>query len=128
MSKDNIKKYQNVESLYPYISTAYRFSDINHEAWDIMIEKRVESKEIERLKKGYCKIKEKCNKGECDCTHEEYNEMCEKNMKLELENERLNNIINKAIDYMNNTFDISSVKEMYEIMNKLEEILKGEDK
>ena len=48
--------------------------------------------------------------------------------ELEKEIGRLNNIINKAIEYMNNTFDISSVKEMYEIMNKLEEILKGEDK
>ena len=29
-------------------------------------------KEIERLKKGYCELKEKCNNGECDCAREEY--------------------------------------------------------
>lgn len=53
--------------------------------YDIMCK----NKEIERLKKGYCPIKEKCNKGECDCTNEEYNQMCEENIKLDLEIERL---------------------------------------
>lgn len=52
-------------------------------------------KEIEKLNRGYCPIKEKCNKGECDCTNEEYNQMCEENIKLNLEIERLNNIINE---------------------------------
>lgn len=36
--------------------------------------------------------------------------------------------VDKAIEFMNNTFNISSVKEMYEIMNELEEILQGSDK
>ena len=36
--------------------------------------------------------------------------------------------IEKAIEYMNYTFNISSVKEMYEIMNELEKILQGSDK
>ena len=36
--------------------------------------------------------------------------------------------IDKAIEYMNYTFNISSVKEMYEIMNELEKILQGVDK
>lgn len=36
--------------------------------------------------------------------------------------------VDRAIEFMNNTFNISSVKEMYEIMNKLEEILQGSDK
>ena len=36
--------------------------------------------------------------------------------------------VDKAIEFMNCTFNISSVKEMYEIMNKLEEILQGSDK
>lgn len=34
--------------------------------------------------------------------------------------------IDKAIKYMNNTFNISSVKDMFDIMNTLEEILKGD--
>ena len=45
------------------------------------------------LEKGYCELKEKCNKDECDCTHEEYNNMCEQNIKMDLEIERLNNDI-----------------------------------
>lgn len=36
--------------------------------------------------------------------------------------------VDKAIEYMNYTFNISSVKEMYEIMNELEKILQGSDK
>ena len=48
-----------------------------------------EEQEIERLKQGYCELKEKCNKGECDCTHEEYNGMCEENIKMDLEIQRL---------------------------------------
>lgn len=35
--------------------------------------------------------------------------------------------IEKAVKYMNNTFDIRDVKDMFEIMNKLEDILKGEE-
>ena len=55
--------------------------------------KNNEIKEIERLKNGYCELKVKCNNGECDCTNEEYDGMVEGNMKLSLEVERLNNII-----------------------------------
>ena len=87
------------------------------------------NKEIEKLNKGYCPIKEKCNKGECDCTNEEYNQMCEENIKLDLEIERLNNIINKAIEYLKS-------KECYkkweidgdEVQNNLLSILQGVDK
>jgi SMC interacting uncharacterized protein involved in chromosome segregation len=53
------------------------------------------NEEIERLKNGYCKLKVKCNNGECDCTNEEYDTMVEGNMKLSLEVDRLNNIINE---------------------------------
>lgn len=53
--------------------------------------------EIERLQKGYCELKEKCNNGECDCTHEEYNSMCEANIKLENKIERLNNDIKELL-------------------------------
>ena len=56
---------------------------------EINQEVNLKDKEIERLKQGYCPIKEKCNKGECDCTNEEYNQMCEENTKLDLEIERL---------------------------------------
>ena len=33
--------------------------------------------------------------------------------------------IEKAVEYMKNTFDITSVKDMFDIMNKLEDILNG---
>lgn len=45
--------------------------------------------EIKRLNKGYCELKEKCNKGECDCTQEEYDSMCEENLKLSLKIDEL---------------------------------------
>ena len=35
--------------------------------------------------------------------------------------------VEKAIKYMDNTFNISSVKEMFDIMNKIENILNGEE-
>lgn len=35
--------------------------------------------------------------------------------------------IKKAIECMNNTFNITSVKDMVDLMNKIEEILKGSD-
>ena len=56
------------------------------------------TEEIERLEQGYCELKEKCNKSECDCTHEEYNNMCEANIKMDLEIERLNSIIKEVRD------------------------------
>lgn len=31
----------------------------------------------------------------------------------------------KAVEYMNNTFNITSIKDMFDIMNKLEDILNG---
>lgn len=34
--------------------------------------------------------------------------------------------INNAMKYMNNTFDIKDAKDMFEIMNKLEDILNGD--
>lgn len=61
--------------------------------------------EIERLKKGYCELKEKCNKGECDCTHEEYNGMCEQNIKMDLEIERLNSIIKYTDSWIDRTIE-----------------------
>ena len=57
--------------------------------------------EIADLEKGYCELKEKCNKGECDCTHEEYNNMCEENIKMDLEIERLNSIIKEVREELN---------------------------
>ena len=37
-------------------------------------------------------------------------------------------IIDKALEYMNYTFDIRDVKDMFNIMNKLEDILNGKEK
>lgn len=61
--------------------------------------------EIADLEKGYCELKEKCSKGECDCTHEEYNNMCEANIKLDLKIERLKEYsieLENRIDEINN--------------------------
>lgn len=95
--------------------------------------------EIERLNKGYCPIKEKCNKGECDCTNEEYNQMCEENMKLDLEIERLNNIIDEFDKYLVSiknsciyNVDVFLYKVVSNIYNKFKELkgveLTGNDK
>lgn len=46
---------------------------------------------------------------------------------LETENKQLKDRIEKAIKYMDNTFNISSMKEFIEILNNIEEILKGEE-
>lgn len=62
----------------------------NNKNLELIEELNNKEEEIERLKQGYCELKEKCNKGECDCTHEEYNNMCEENIKMDLEIERLN--------------------------------------
>ena len=68
--------------------------------------------EIADLEKGYCELKEKCNKGECDCTHEEYNGMCEENIKMDLEIERLNKENNDLRKLYQRTY-----KHLFEIGN-----------
>lgn len=88
-------------------------------------------KEIERLNKGYCPIKEKCNKGECDCTNEEYNQMCEENIKLDLEIERLKGIIKEVREYIEeNCTEHGEGKWAYRTINadNILNILKGVDK
>ena len=91
------------------------------------------SKEIEKLNKGYCPIKEKCNKGECDCTNEEYNQMCEENIKLDLEIERLKDIIKEVREYIEENCSERGNEEsmwFYRIINadNVLNILKGVDK
>lgn len=75
------------------------------------------TEEIERLKQGYCELKEKCNKGECDCTHEEYNNMCEQNIKMDLEIERQKEIIRQL--------DIKNL-ELTTIIKEVRECIKAE--
>ena len=45
--------------------------------------------------------------------------------KLEDELEDYKSRCEKAVEYMNNTFNIREVKDMFDIMNKLEDILNG---
>ena len=75
------------------------------------------------LEKGYCELKEKCNRGECDCTNEEYNNMCEANIKLM-------NRIDKAIEYIRQLeFESEELYDISEIARlELLDILKGSDK
>ena len=47
--------------------------------------------------------------------------------ELGMENKKLQERINKAIEYMNNTYDISDLKELFEHYNNIEKILKGEN-
>ena len=77
--------------------------------------------EIADLEKGYCELKEKCNKGECDCTHEEYNGMCEENIKMDLEIERLHSIIKEVRErVLNENKPLPSAREIIEILDKEE--------
>ena len=92
-------------------------------------------KEIERLKNGYCKLKVKCNNGECDCTNEEYDGMAQSNMKGALKLEHYKSRIDKAIEYIHNhqlVFELSSKKQIQywfdEFYKDLLNILKGSDK
>ena len=82
-----------------------------------------------KLRNGYCEIKEKCNKGECDCTNEEYESMAQANMKLRLllddyktRNEKAINCINH---YATENDDYSKLYSTEE--EELLEILQGSD-
>lgn len=92
--------------------------------------------EIARLNKGYCELKEKCNKGECDCTHEEYNNMCEENIKMDLEIKRLKEeymMLQNASDKVEEEKD-REIERLNNIINgldntieNLEEVIKCKD-
>ena len=87
--------------------------------------------EIADLEKGYCELKEKCNKGECDCTHEEYNNMCEENIKMDLEIKRLKKenkelenlkqLLNMKLKHLLNTKYGKEVKNLYFDISMVEE-------
>lgn len=62
--------------------------------------------ENEELKEGYCELKVKCNNGICDCSYEEYHDMCEKNMEMNLLLEDYKSRIEKA------TKDLFELKDM----------------
>ena len=89
--------------------------------------------DIADLEKGYCELKEKCNKGECDCTHEEYNNMCEENIKMDLEIERLHSIIKEVREYIKeNTIsyytNLEHTNEEFELIGDPKELLEILDK
>ena len=82
------------------------------------------SDEVEEEKdKEIEKLQDLCNKYEKE--HKTTYEIWKKDIYLY---NSMVDRIDKAIEYMNYTFNISSVKEMYEIMNELEKILQGSDK
>ena len=57
---------------------------------------------------------------EDDCiAHEEANKWCKEAQELSIR-------INKAIDYMNNTFDITSMREFFNHLDNIENMLRGE--
>ena len=101
-------------------------------ALEYLEKQNVEQKqEIERLKQGYCELKEKCNRGECDCTHEEYDGMCEANMKMYLEIERLNAKEEQLIRKLDDLIIVGEQVEnewAKDICKMVIEELKGEDK
>ena len=100
-----------------------------------------QEEEIKRLKEEYVMLQNASDKveEEKDREIERLQDLCNKYEKehkttyeiwkkdIYLYNSMVDRI-DKAIEYMNYTFNISSVKEMYEIMNELEKILQGSDK
>ncbi len=83
---------------------------------DKVRECKLKDKEIKKLKNGYCELKVKCNNGECDCTNEEYDGMIQSNIKLSLEVERLNNIINELERSL--LEKVNAVKELKEMLGE----------
>lgn len=87
--------------------------------------------------KSYCKYANKCDELD-DCSREEYEDMANANMRLDVENQELNDKINKAIDFyetykqecvIGRTRDERLIKDYYlpaRLSKKLIEILKGE--
>lgn len=112
---------------------------------EILENNRCFQEQIERLKQGYCELKEKCNKGECDCTHEEYNGMCEENIRLENEINRLKEEyvmlqnasdevedklqarIDKVTDYIKDVLNSTWIDER-ECLKRALKIIQGSDK
>ena len=116
--KDEIKEKQLKEVLYglDYIGNKIKNDDGKLELGvnnckillDYITNLQDRTKELEQineehrringeLRNGYCEIKEKCNKGECDCTNEEYESMAQANMKLRLLLDDYKTRIDKAI-------------------------------
>ena len=97
--------------------------------------------ENQQLKSMICPIYEKCQKGECDCTHEEYDSMCEKNMEMSVELNKYKSIVKEAIEYIKHSwwlrfdqvYDTSKdlkgweVEQLFEILNKIKELEEGVD-
>ena len=87
---DYFKKYLNIDDrirfdkLLDYITNLQNLCDKYEE------EHYTTFKE---WRKGYCRLKELCDKGQLDCKNEEYFNMAQQNMKLVL-------IIDKAIEYI----------------------------
>ena len=99
-----------------------------YNVFDLINQNEEKNKEIDRLKNGYCELKVKCNNGECDCTNEEYDGMVQCNMKLSLEVDELNNIINELektiVDFIEkHTEDYLDWKYDEEIYNAQDRIL-----
>ena len=60
-------------------------------------------------------------------TDEEFSGYCRAINELRHENYKLNRRIDKAIAYMNNTYEINDLKELFEHYNNVEAILEGWD-
>lgn len=73
------------------------------------------------------KFSEIAQKGYKIMSNDEFDSIVNGVLQLQTENQQLKGRIDKAIKYMDDTFNISSMKEFIEILNKIEEILDGSD-
>lgn len=91
-------------------------------SWEKVIDTIKElQQENERLNNGYCELKVKCNNGEIDCTHEEYEGMIQANMKGALLLEDYKSRCEKAVEYIKNCpkylWENVNTKELLNILN-----------
>lgn len=85
---------------------------------------KMKEEEIEKLENVIvgleCDVEILSEQIEDDCiAHEEANKWCKEAQELSIR-------INKAIDYMNNTFDITSMREFFNHLDNIENMLRGE--
>ena len=95
--------------------TSQQLVDLIDEELDITISRDVvygldfEYKQLQQenqqLKSMICPIYEKCQKGECDCTHEEYRSMCETNMKIIDELNEYKSVIDEARKFIKEKYE-----------------------
>lgn len=110
--EDNEKVSIQVKDIKLILSYITTLQQENKELIEMVVRM---SEEIKLMKVSYAELQNKLI--ECNTDR----------IRLQQENKELHERIDKGIRYMNNTFNITNVKDMIDIMNRLEEILKDSD-